>query len=685
MTTMMNPPKATQIPYEHTLHGDVRQDPYYWLKDKTNPEVIAYLEAENRYFNDVLAPLKPLTEQLFNEMVERVPASETEVPVQNGPYFYYSREEKELQYPIYARKKATSRAQLDEVKEEITLDLNKLATGDDYLSVTEQRYSKDHQFLAYLENRDGTDIYTAFIKSLATGDIVDQIPNVYIYGSIEWSNCGQFIFYTTIDSMQRPYRLWRHEIGIDTANDVLLYEETDVTFTLFISKSQSGQFIFVTSHSTMTTEIRLIDADAPLQELKLFAPRQRGILYDIEHWHDELFILTNENALNFTLQRCPLDNFSARVDVFPYDEKRYLQSIYPFKEKLIIAGRENGLHQIWLLENNELVPLAWDEPIYSLDVIGDQSFDADEVLINYVSLLTPQTTFGIRLATGERTTIQVAPITEPFEREAYEQKQLWATARDGVKIPLNIVYKKDTLQNGPAPLILTSYGSYGYSNDPYFSPYRLPFLDRGVILVTAQVRGGSEMGRGWYEDGKLQKKRNSFTDFIDAAELLFEQGYTTPELIAARGGSAGGLLVGAVANMAGERFKVIVPEVPFVDIVTTMLDDTLPLTTLEWDEWGNPQNKESYFYMKSYSPYDNVEAKGYPHMFITTGLNDPRVGYFEPAKWVARLRELKTDSNTLVMKTNMGAGHFGASGRFNQLRENAEMYAFVLNKLGVTK
>lgn len=684
MTTMMNPPKATQIPYEQKLHGDVRQDPYYWLKDKTNPEVLAYLEAENRYFNDVLAPLKPLTDQLFNEMVERVPASETEVPVQNGPYFYYSREEKELQYPVYARKKATSRAQLDKAEEEITLDLNKLATGDDYLSVTEKRYSTDHQFLAYLENRDGTDIYTAFIKNLETNEIVDQIPNVYIYGSIEWSKCGQYIFYTTVDPMQRPYRLWRHEIGTDSANDVLLYEETDVTFTLFISKSQSGQFIFVTSHSTMTTEVRLIDADAPLQELQLFAPRQRGILYDIEHWHDELFILTNENALNFTLQRCPLDNFSARANVFPYDEKRYLQSIYPFKEKLLIGGRENGLHQIWLLENNELVPLTWDEPIYSLDVIGEQSFDADEVLINYVSLLTPQTTFGIRLATGERTSIQVAPITGPFERELYEQKQLWATARDGVKIPLNIVYKKDALQNGPAPLILTSYGSYGYSSDPYFSPYRLPFLDRGVILVTAQVRGGSEMGRGWYEDGKLQKKRNSFTDFIDAAEFLFDQGYTTPELIAARGGSAGGLLVGAVANMAGERFKVIVPEVPFVDIVTTMLDDTLPLTTLEWDEWGNPQNVESYFYMKSYSPYDNVEAKNYPHMFITTGLNDPRVGYFEPAKWVARLRELKTDSNTLVMKTNMGAGHFGASGRFNQLRENAEMYAFVLDKLGIT-
>lgn len=680
----LQPPIAKRIPHVHENHGDIRQDEYYWLRDRDNPEVIRYLEEENRYYEAIMEPLKEQMEIIFQSMVERIPELEENVPVQKGPYFYYSHIDKDKQYPIYARKKASSRKELDTAPEEIVLDVNELATNGDYLSVTVQRVSKDHQFLAYLENRDGSDRYTLYIKNLQTGKLLpDTISNVYLYYSVEWANTGEYLFYVTVDEMQRPYRLWRHKIGTDPSQDELIYEETDPTFTLFIAKTQSEKFITVHSHSTTTTEIRLIDADSPLSPLQLVDKRRKGIEYDVEHWGDDLLILTNDGAKNFQILRAPLTNLKERENLIEYHENRYLQNLAPFQDGLVIFGRENGLTQIWVYRNNKLEQLTWDEPIYTVSVLFGQSYEADEVLIQYESLLTPKTIYGLNLSTLEKTCLQVAPISGEYEPNLYKQEQLWAEAEDGVKVPYFLVYRKGALENGPAPLILHAYGSYGANTDPHFNPYRLPFLDRGVIFVSAQVRGGSEMGRKWYEDGKLQKKRNTFTDFIAVAKDLIEKGYTTPQKIAARGGSAGGLLVGAVANMAGDLFQVIVPDVPFVDVVTTMLDETIPLTTLEWDEWGDPRKREDYFYIKSYSPYDNVEAKPYPHMYVTTGLNDPRVAYWEPAKWVARLRALKTDDNTLVLKTNMGAGHFGVSGRYNQLRESAECYAFILDKLGV--
>lgn len=680
----MKPPIAKRIPHPHELHGDVREDDYYWLKDRDNPEVIKYLEEENRYFDEIMRPLEKQTEQIYESMVDRVPDSEVKVPVQHGPYFYYSRLDKSKQYPIFARKKAEDRNHVDDASEEVVLDLNELAEGDDYLSVTVQRMSNDHQRLAYLENRDGTDRYTIHIKDMETGELLpDRIQDVFLYGSMEWSRSGDYIFYITVDEFQRPCKLWRHRVGSEAESDELIYEEKDETFTLFISKSQSGKFIFVYSHSKTTSEVRLVDADSPLSPLQLVDERRDGILYDLEHWGDDLLILTNENALNFQLLRCPLGDLKSRENVVAYEEARYLQAVYPFKQKLLVAGREKGLTQIWAVEDGELKPIEFDEPLYTVSILSDQSYETTEVLIQYESLLTPKTTYGLNLSTGEKHSLQVAPVSGEFERSSYRQEQLWAVVEDGVKVPLTAVYRKGALDDGPAPLILYGYGSYGANSDPHFDPYRLPLLDRGIVFVTAQVRGGSEMGRSWYEDGKMEHKRNTFTDFIAAAKYLIDEGYTTPGQMAARGGSAGGLLVGAVANMAGELFKVVVPAVPFVDVVTTMLDTTIPLTTLEWDEWGNPQNEEDYFYMKSYSPYDNVETKNYPHMYITTGLNDPRVGYWEPAKWVARLRTMKTDENTIVLKTNMGAGHFGKSGRFNHLKEAAECYAFVLDKIGV--
>lgn len=681
---ILKPPIAKRIPHPHEIHGDVREDDYYWLNERDNPEVIQYLEEENKYFEEIMRPLEDETNRIYQSMIDRVPDSEVNVPVQHGQFFYYSRLDKSKQYPIYARKQAASRDLLDNVQEEVVLDLNELAVEDGYLSVTAQRMSSDHNLLAYLENRDGTDRCTIHIKNMKTGELLpDRIPNVYLFGSMEWSRSGEYIFYTTVDEHQRPYRLWRHRLGTEVDQDELVYEELDTTFTLFISKSQSQKFVFVHSHSKTSNETRMIDTDSPLSPLQLFEARRPGVLYDVEHWGDEFLILTNENALNFKLLRCSLDDLSARTTIIEHSEVRYLQAMYPFRDSLLIAGRENGLTQVWMHQNGKLEQIIWDESLYTVAVLSNQSYDATEVLIQYESLLTPKTTYGLDLKTGEKKCLQVAPVSGDYDRSRFRQEQLWATADDGVKVPMTAVYLEGALDNGPAPLILYGYGSYGSNSDPRFDPYRLPILERGVVFITAQVRGGSEMGRGWYEDGKMQKKRNTFTDFIAAAKHLIEHNYTSPSKMAARGGSAGGLLVGAIANMAGELFEVIVPAVPFVDVVTTMLDTTIPLTTLEWDEWGDPRQPEDYFYMKSYSPYDNVEAKDYPHLYITTGINDPRVGYFEPAKWVARLRLLKTDDNVIVMKTNMGAGHFGKSGRFNHLKEAAECYAFVLDRLGV--
>lgn len=676
----MHPPKARKKPHEHRIHNDIRQDDYYWLNEKENPEVLAYLEEENAYYDAVMEPLTAERDALLEEMVARIPDEEMNVPVQKDDFYYYTRQFKDKDYPIYARKRAANRAQLEEATEEVYLDVNTLAEGKDYYMVTDVRMSPTQDIVAYLENLDGSDRNTMLFKEIHSEEtLADRLENVYLYGSMEWSLDGEYMFYVTIDDMQRPYQLWRHEMG--SKEDTLLFEENDETFVLMIDQTVSGNWITVTSSSTTTSEVRLIDVRSPLQPPKLVAARQEGILYSVEHWGDQLLILTNEDALNFKVEMSPLHDFSQRKMLLPYDERRYIQEMYPFEKQLLFTGRENGLQQIWRYEDGVLHPFEWAEDVYTVYIRGGQSFETDEVLLQYESYVTPRTTIALSLETMEQIILQTNDVRGHYDATQFMQRQLWATAQDGTKIPLMMHYKKDAFDQGPAPLLLDAYGSYGSESDPFFSSYRLPLLEKGIVFVTAQVRGGGEMGRQWYEDGKMQRKRNTFTDFIDVATFLIEENYTTTPQLAARGGSAGGLLVGAVANMANDLFEVIVPSVPFVDVVTTMLDETIPLTTLEWDEWGNPKKEEDYFYMKSYSPYDNVERKNYPHLYITTGLNDPRVGYFEPAKWVARLRDYKTDAHTIVMKTNMGAGHFGSSGRIDHLRDSASSYAFILNKI----
>lgn len=678
----MQPPLAPRHPQPQRKHGDVRTDDYYWLNQKDNDEVLRYLEAENAYYDEVMQPLNQLSENLYEEFIARIPDEEQAIPVRFGSYFYSRRQAKDWQYPVYFRQKANHRADLAHSTPEVLLDLNVLAKPGEYLSVTERRISPNQQYLAYLENRDGTDRYTLRVRDLASGEwLSDEVPNVFISDSIEWDASGQYLFYISVDESQRPYQLWRHKLG--DKEDILIYEEADMTCVISLSQSRDGQYLFLQSSSKTTSETRYLHTHQPTENWTLFQAKRPNIEYTLEHWQGDFLVLTNENATNFRLQKCPTTNRQPLEDVFPYDETRYLTNVYPFADALVLEGRDNGLTQVWIYAQGELHRLEWSETVYTVRVLEQYEFQTHELLLQYESFLTPKTTYAVHLQQLTKEALLVQEIPGKFDPTLYTQQREYAYSEDGTKIPISLVYRKDALHKGPAPLLLNGYGSYGICFDPVFQAQNLPLLDRGLIIAIAHVRGGGEMGRSWYESGKLQQKMNTFTDFIDCAKHLIKKGYTSPEILAARGGSAGGLLMGTVANMAGELFAVIEADVPFVDVVTTMLDPTIPLTTLEYDEWGNPENETDYHYMKSYSPYDNVKAKDYPHLLVTTGLNDPRVGYWEPAKWVAKLRVMKTDEHMIVMRIHMGAGHFGSSGRLEMWKERATQMAFLLDKIGI--
>lgn len=683
----MQPPIAKKFPYSHSLHGDTRTDDYFWLRERDNPEVIQYLEAENAYLQAQMGHTAQLQEQLFEEMLSHIQQTDLEVPVQEGPYFYYSRTQEGQQYKIHCRKKATSREELEQAPEEVILDLNQLAVGKAYLSVSVLKPSPDHRLLAYLQNEDGSDRYTVHVKNLETGELLpDRMEGVYLAGSLEWNKSGAYLFYVLIDATQRPYRLYRHKLGAAPFSDPLLYEESDPTFRLFVAKSRSGEYLFAASNSTLTDEVRYLQAANPEGQWRVFAPRERGIEYTLEHHGERFFILTNQEARNFKLMTAPVaDPAPERWQEFmPHRPEVYLQSIHPFARHLLVWGREGGFTQLWVHEFASGVTrrLSFEEPVYSVTVGENRVFDSDKLLLGYQSLVTPRMVLEVDLGTRESRVLKQDSVPA-YDPSQYVSERIWAPSRDGVQVPISLVYRRGARDRGPAPLYLYAYGSYGFSSEPTFSSNRLVLLDRGVIFAIAHVRGGAELGRPWYEDGKLLNKKNTFTDFIDCAQHLVQQGYTTPDQLAAMGGSAGGLLMGAVVNMRPDLFRAVVAHVPFVDVVSTMADASIPLTSLEWDEWGNPQDPQYYAYMKSYSPYDNLEAKAYPHMLVTTGLNDPRVAYWEPAKWVARLRELKTGANTLLLKTHLGAGHGGSSGRYDRLKEIALEYAFILDKLGL--
>ncbi len=678
----MLPPVAPERPHTHELHGDARFDPYQWLRRKEDPEVIAYIEAENRYRAEVMAPLEPFADRLYEEMLAHIAEDRVDPAVQDGPYFYYRRTRKGLAYPIYARKRAQDRSELAAVAEEVLLDVNALAAGKDFYSVMMLRLSPDHGRLAFLENQDGTDRYTVRVKDLLSGKLLrEEIQGVFLADSLEWDAAGQYLFYVTVDETQRPFRLWRHKVG-DHTGDVLLYEELDIAFSLKLYRARSGRHLFLQASTKETSEVRHLATDRPLDLPVLFAPRQEGVEYRLEDWDEDFLVLTNRDAPNFRLLRCPQDD-PARVEpLVPYDPQVYLQEVHPFRAALVLAGRQDGLRQVWVLREGRLHRLEWPEPLYVAHVWENREYDTESCLVSYESRLTPESIYELDLRTRDMSLLQQEEVPG-YSPGPYRQERLWATAQDGVKVPMSAVYRTDRGDLKARPLILYGYGSYGMPSEPAFDPKLLPLLDRGVVFVTAHVRGGGEMGRPWYQDGKLLRKRNTFLDFISCARALIARGWTTSDRLAAMGRSAGGLLMGAIVNLAPGLFQAVSAGVPFVDVVTTMLDASIPLTSLEWDEWGNPAKGDYYRYMKSYSPYDNVVPQAYPHLYVYTGLNDPRVAFWEPVKWVARLRATRTDSHDLVLKTLMGAGHGGSSGRYARLREFAEEYAFVLHHIGV--
>lgn len=679
----LTPPVAKTDSKVDTVHGEVRLDNYFWLREKSNPEVIGYLEAENRYTEAVMQHTADFQEQLYQELLARIKETDLSVPEKMGDYYYYTRTEEGKQYPIYCRKKGSL-----EAEEEILLDQNALADGHEYLEIGVYKISPNHQLLAYSTDTTGGESYTLCIKDLNTGQLLeDQIPDTYY--SVEWANDNQTLFYTTLDAAKRPYKLYRHQLGSDPAADVLIYHETDESFFLDVSKTRSKAYLLMELENINTSEVHYLEADQPTGGFKVISPRQSELEYSVEHHSDQFLIVTNVDAVNFKLMRAPINNPSREnwEEVIPHRESVKLDSISAFQNHLVISEREGGLRKIRIrnLATSQEHTVDFPEPVYTVHQGRNPEFNTATLRFNYGSLVTPMSVFDYEMDERTRELKKQDEVLGGYDPSLYKSERIFAEAADGTPIPISLVYKKGLSKDGKNPLLLYGYGSYGINSDPYFSSNRLSLLDRGFGYAIAHVRGGEEMGRMWYENGKLLHKRNTFTDFIACAEHLIGENYTASDKLIIQGGSAGGLLMGAVTNMRPELFEIVIAKVPFVDVVNTMLDASIPLTVIEYDEWGNPNEREFYDYIESYSPYDNVEAKEYPHILVTAGLNDPRVHYWEPAKWTAKLRALKTGDNRLLLRTEMGAGHAGPSGRYDYLKEIAFEYAFIFDLLGIDK
>lgn len=676
------PPTVAANPKDLTQHGHTRIDPYYWLNDRNNPDVIAYLNAENDYKDAVMAELKDVQEELFQEIKGRIKEKDESVPQFDNGYWYYFRYVEGGEYPIHCRKAGTLDA-----PEEIMLDVNEVAKPFDYYHAASLSVSPDNHILAFAEDTISRRIYTIVFKDLASGNMLaDRIPNTD--GSFVWANDNQTVFYGIKDETLRCYKIMKHRLGTDASNDEEVFHETDTTFNLDIGRTKDRKYLLIASSQTVSDEYRYLDANTPDGTWEVFQPRERDLEYSIDHG-DQWYIRTNLGAQNFRLMSAAEDKTSKAdwQEVIPHRSDVYLEGFELFKTHLVVEERIHGIVNIRIKswDGGQDDHVDFGEDSYVARPSNNPEFDSPNVRLSYTSLTTPSSVYEVNLATKEKKLLKQQEVLGGFDRDNYASERVYATARDGVRVPISIVYKKGFQKNGTQPLLLYAYGSYGHSIDPTFSAARLSLLDRGFAYAIAHIRGGQEMGRHWYEAGKLLKKQNTFNDFVDCGDYLVAQKYTSPDHLFAMGGSAGGLLMGAVVNMRPDLFKGIVAAVPFVDVVTTMLDETIPLTTFEWDEWGNPQQREFYEYMLSYSPYDQVKAQDYPAILVTTGLHDSQVQYFEPAKWVAKLRTLKTDNNPLLMHTNMDAGHGGQSGRFRAFKEVAMEYAFMLDLAGKVK
>ena len=689
MSTEPAPPIAAIKLKELTLHGHTRIDNYFWLRERDNPEVIAYLEAENAYTEAMMAHTKPLQEELYNEMVGRIQETDSSAPVKKGDYFYYSRTEAGKQYKIHCRKYGSLDA-----AEEILLDENEIAAESSYFKLGVFAMSPNQQLLAYSTDTSGAERYTLVVKDLASGEMLsDAVPNTFYF--VEWANDNQTLFYTVQDEAWRSHKVFRHALGTDASNDVEIYHEPDELFNVFLYKTRDEHYLVITSASVETTEQHYLDANTPKAALTLLAPRQRGWQYflshrdsgyrDGNHRQGEFFIRSNEDAPNFKLMFTAVSDPSPEnwQTFIPHDPNTYLDNVDLFMDHLVIYGRSNGLQTVAVhsFSGSHRQPVTFPEPVYAIQGSDNPEFVTDRLRFVYTSLTTADTTVELDMNTLEWHTIKQIPVLGDYDPDNYEAARTFASAPDGTQVPISLVYRKGLQHDGRNPCLLYGYGSYGASMSPSFDQKRLSLIDRGFVYAIAHIRGGKEMGRHWYDQGKWLHKKNTFTDFIACARHLISEKYTSSEKLAVNGRSAGGLLMGAVTVRAPELFKVVVAGVPFVDVVSTMLDESIPLTVAEFEEWGNPKEEEYYKYMISYSPYDNTTAKAYPNILITAGLNDPRVQYWEPAKWTAKLRALKTDDNLLLLKTHMGAGHFASSGRYDYLRDIAFEYAFILNIL----
>lgn len=679
------PPISKKINQELSIHGHTRIDPYYWLNDRSNPEVIDYLNQENDYLKEQLRHTEEFQESLFEEMKGRIKEEDESVPYLKHGYYYYTKFIKGGEYPIFCRRNGSMSAE-----EEILLDINILAQDQDYMNVGSIEVASNQQLLAFSQDSVGRRIYDIRFKNLLTSEFLED--RIYsVTGNIVWANDNQTLFYSRQDpDTLRSFQIYRHVLGSKQEDDVLIFQEDDDTFTCHVSKSKSKKYIFITSESTVSTESRMIPADSPEVGLSLIQERIRDLEYAVEHYEDDFLILTNDKgASNFKLVKTPISSPSRAywTDLIPHREEVLLEGFEVFKEFLVLEERFNGLNRIQVRSWNDTSAhyIEFNDPAYSAWIGHNPEFDSEVLRFGYNSLTTPASTFDYHMKTQERVLLKQQEIVGGYEPTEYKSERIWASAEDGTQIPISLVYKEALFsKNGSNPLLQYAYGSYGYSTDPIFSPSRLSLLDRGFVFAIAHIRGGQEMGRHWYENGKMLKKMNTFTDFIACSKYLVQAQYTSSERLYAMGGSAGGLLMGTVMNLEPQLYHGLVAAVPFVDVVTTMLDESIPLTTGEFDEWGNPKNKEYYDYMLSYSPYDNISATEYPNLLVTSGLHDSQVQYWEPTKWVARLREMKTDDNKLLLYTNMDAGHGGASGRFRALRELAMEYAFILDLAGKT-
>lgn len=679
-------PKAKKIEKKLEMHGDIRIDNYYWLNDRENPEVIDYLNTENAYYEAKTAHTKQFQEDLFQEMKSRIKEDDESVPYKKNNYYYITRFKKGNQYPIYSRKKESLESQ-----EQILFDVNELGKGFTYFKLSGLSISRNNELAVFGVDTVGRRQYTLQFKNLETDEFFpEKIENTT--GGAAWANDNKTVFYTHQNPKTlRSEKIFRHVLGTNPSEDIEVYAEKNKSFNTFVYGTKSEKYIIIGSYSTVSSEYRILEADNPTGEFKIFQPRERNHEYDIAHYDGNFYILTNKDkATNFKLMKTPEKETSKEnwVEVIEHREDVLLEDISIFKDFLVVEERSNGLNKIRIIrwDQTEDFYLPFEEETYSAGVYNNPDFDTNIIRYGYNSMTTPTSVIDFDVVSKTKEIKKEQDVLGgKFDKNNYISERLWATAQDGTQIPISLVHHKNTPLTKDTPLLLYGYGSYGHSIDAGFSTTRLSLLDRGFVFAISHVRGGEYLGRNWYEKGKLLYKKNTFTDFIDCAKFLIEKEYTSSSHLYAIGGSAGGLLVGTVVNMNPELFNGIIAAVPFVDIVTTMLDDSIPLTTGEYDEWGNPNKKAYYDYMKSYSPYDNISRQKYPNMLVTTGLHDSQVQYFEPAKWVAKLRELKIDKNILLMHIDMEAGHGGASGRFDALKDTARDYSFVIDLEGRTK